>query len=348
LTAVKALVYLGPTKKALQERPKAEVSAPTDAVVRITRTTICGTDLHILKGDVPTCQPGRILGHEGVGVVETVGSAVTMFKPGDHVLISCISSCGKCTFCRKQMYSHCATGGWILGNTIDGTQAEFVRIPHADTSLYLIPDGADEEALVMLSDILPTGFECGVLNGKVQPGNSVAIVGAGPIGLAALLTAQFYSPAEIIMIDLDEKRLDVAKRFGATRTINSADGKAAEAVMKLTGARGVDTAIEAVGIPATFELCQGIVAAGGVIANIGVHGVKADLHLERLWDRNITITTRLVDTVSTPMLLNVVSSHRIDPKLLITHRFKLNDIIAAYESFAHAAETRALKVIIET
>jgi alcohol dehydrogenase len=245
------------------------------------------------------------------------------------------------------MYSHCTTGGWILGNTIDGTQAEFVRIPHADTSLYPILDGADEEALVMLSDILPTGFECGVLNGKVQPGNIVAIVGSGPIGLAALLTAQFFSPAEIIMVDLDDNRLETAKRFGATRTVNSADGKAAEAVMKLTGGRGVDTAIEAVGIPATFELCEKIIAPGGTIANVGVHGVKVDLHLENLWDRNITITTRLVDTVSTPMLLNVVAAHKIDPKLLITHRFKFADILKAYETFGHAADTRALKVIIE-
>jgi alcohol dehydrogenase len=245
------------------------------------------------------------------------------------------------------MYSHCTTGGWILGNTIDGTQAEFVRIPHADTSLYPIPDGADEEALVMLSDILPTGFECGVLNGKVQPGNLVAIVGSGPIGLAALLTAQFFSPAEIIMIDLDYNRLEVAKRFGATSTVNSADGKAVEAVMQLTGGRGVDTAIEAVGVPATFELCEKIIAPGGVIANVGVHGVKVDLHLENLWDRNITITTRLVDTASTPMLLKVVAAHKIDPKLLITHRFKLDHILDAYETFGHAADTRALKVLIE-
>ena len=293
------------------------------------------------------CQPGRILGHEGVGVVETVGPAVTMFKPGDRVLISCISACGKCAFCRKLMYSHCATGGWILGNSIDGTQAEFVRIPHADTSLYPIPDGADEEALVMLSDILPTGFECGVLNGKVQPGNSVAIVGAGPIGLAALLTAQFYSPGQIIMIDLDDNRLEVAKRFGATDTINSTDGKAMEAVMKITGKRGVDTAIEAVGVPATFELCQQIIAPGGTIANIGVHGTKVDLHLEKLWDRNITITTRLVDTVSTPMLLKILRSKKIDPKQLITHRFKFADMLEAYETFGHAAKTKALKVIIE-
>ena len=344
---MKSLDYLGPGRKALEDRPKPEIAAATDAIVKITKTTICGTDLHILKGDVPSCAPGRILGHEGVGVIETVGSAVTAFKPGDRVLISCISACGKCGYCRKQMYSHCTTGGWILGNTIDGTQAAFARIPYADTSLYHIPDGADEEALVMLSDILPTGFECGVLNGKIQPGSAVAIVGAGPIGLATLLTAQFYAPAEIIMIDIDDNRLDVAKRFGATAVINSADGTAVEKVMAITGNVGVDTAIEAVGIPATFELCEQIVAPGGTIANIGVHGKKVDLHLEHLWDRNITITTRLVDTVSTPMLLNTVRSHKIDPKLLITHRFTLDGILDAYETFAQAANTKALKVLIE-
>jgi alcohol dehydrogenase len=347
---MKALVYLGSKEKApkaLQERPKPGVTAPTDAIVKMTLTTICGTDLHILKGDVATCEPGRILGHEGVGVIEEVGAAVTMFKPGDRVLISCITACGKCVYCRRLMYSHCTNGGWILGNKIDGTQAEFVRIPYAETSLYPIPAGADEEALVMLSDILPTGFECGVLNGKVQPGGSVAIVGSGPIGLAALLTAQFYSPAEIIMIDLDDNRLEVAKRFGATAVVNSGDGAAVAKVMKMTGGVGVDTAIEAVGIPATFELCQTIVAPGGVIANIGVHGTKADLHLESLWDRNITITTRLVDTVSTPMLLKSLGSRKIDPKLLITHRFKLERILDAYETFGHAAKTKALKVIIE-
>ena len=344
---MKALVYLGPGKKALQERPIPEITAPMDAIVKITRTTICGTDLHILKGDVPSCQPGRILGHEGIGLVDKAGPAVTAFKPGDRVLVSCISTCGKCVFCRKLMYSHCTTGGWILGNSIDGTQAEFVRIPHADTSLYPIPDGADEEALVMLSDILPTSFECGVLNGKVEPGSTVAIVGSGPVGLAAPLTAQFYSPAEIIMVDLDDNRLEVAKRFGATSVVNSADGKAAENIMKMTNNRGVDTAIEAVGIPATFELCEKIVTAGGHIANIGVHGKKVDLHLENLWDRNIAITTRLVDTVTIPMLFKTVSSRKIDPKLLITHRFKLDQILDAYETFGQAAKTKALKVIIE-
>ena len=323
------------------------ISVPTDAIVKITKTTICGTDLHILKGDVPTCKPGRILGHEGVGVVDSVGAGVTSFRPGDRVLISCISACGKCEYCRKGMYSHCTTGGWILGNEIDGTQAEYVRIPHADTSLYRIPEGAEEDALVMLSDILPTGFECGVLNGKVQPGDVVGIVGAGPIGLAALLTAQFYSPAEIIMIDLDDSRLEVAKRFGATATVNSKDGKAAEKVMKMTSGRGVDAAIEAVGIPETFVLCEDIVAPGGTIANIGVHGVKADLHLERLWSHNITITTRLVDTVTTPMLLKTVRSGKIDPKRLITHHFKLDKILDAYDTFGRAASTRALKVLIE-
>ena len=344
---MKALVYHGPGKKALEDRPKPAIQAPGDAIVKVVKTTICGTDLHILKGDVATCAPGRILGHEGVGVVDAVGQGVTGFRPGGRVLISCISACGKCEYCRRGMYSHCTTGGWILGNEIDGTQAEYVRIPHADTSLYPIPAGADEEALVMLSDILPTGFECGVLNGKVAPGSTVAIVGSGPIGLAALLTAQFYSPGEVIMIDLDDNRLEVARRFGATQTINSADGKATEKVKALTGGKGVDTAIEAVGVPATFELCQDLVAPGGVIANIGVHGVKVDLHLERLWSQNISITTRLVDTVSTPMLLKTVQSKRIDPTRLITHHFKLDQILEAYETFGHAADTGALKVIIE-
>jgi alcohol dehydrogenase len=345
--SMKALVYHGPGAKSLDAVPKPGIEAPTDAIVRVTKTTICGTDLHILKGDVPTCEPGRILGHEGVGVIDKVGSAVTAFKEGDHVLISCISACGKCEYCRKQMFSHCTTGGWILGNKIDGTQAEYVRIPYADNSLYPIPNGADEEALVMLSDILPTGFECGVLNGKVQPGSTVAIVGSGPIGLAALLTAQFYSPARIIMIDLDDNRLNIAERFGATSAVNSTDGKAAEAVMKLTDGRGVDTAIEAVGIPATFELCEKIITAGGTIANIGVHGTTVDLHLESLWDRNITITTRLVDTASTPMLLHLLKSDKIDPKRLITHHFKLDHILDAYETFGNAAKTNALKVIVE-
>ena len=344
---MQALVYHGPGHKALEEHTKPVILAPTDAIVRITRTTICGTDLHILKGDVATCKPGTVLGHEGVGVVDTVGPGVTTFKPGDRVLISCISACGRCEFCRKSMYSHCATGGWMLGHTIDGTQAEFVRIPHADTSLYPIPDGADEEALVMLSDILPTGFECGVLNGKVKPGSSVAIVGSGPIGLAALLTAQFFAPAQIIMVDVDDSRLVVAQRFGATATVNSTQGDAAAQVMKLTGGRGVDTSIEAVGIPATFQLCQDIIAAGGTIANVGVHGCKVDLDLERLWSHNVTITTGLVDTFSVPMLLKTVQSRRVDARQLITHRFKLSDILQAYDTFGRAAETKALKVIIE-
>ena len=344
---MKALVYLGKNKKSLEERPKPEIFAPTDAIVKMTKTTICGTDLHILKGDVATCQPPRILGHEGVGIIDKVGAAVANFKVGDKVLISCVSACGTCENCRKMMYSHCLTGGWILGNTIDGTQAEYVRTPYADTSLYPIPDGADEDALVMLSDILPTGFECGVLNGKVQPGSTIAIVGSGPVGLAALLTAQFYSPSEIIMIDLDDNRLAIAKRFGATTIINSSDGKAVETLMKVTQNRGVDTAIEAVGMPATFELCAQIIAAGGIIANIGVHGVKVDLHLEKLWDRNIAITTRLVDTVSTPMMLKIFAAKKIDAKKLITHHFKLDNILDAYETFAHAADTKALKVIIE-
>lgn len=344
---MKALVYTGVGQKSLVDRPKPHIKTPSDAIVKISKTTICGTDLHIIKGDVATCKSGTILGHEGIGIIEEIGASVTTFKVGDKVIISCISACGRCDFCRKAMYSHCTTGGWILGNKIDGTQAEFVRIPHADTSLYHIPNDVDDDALVMFSDILPTGFECGVLSGKVEVGATVAIIGSGPIGLAALLTAQFYSPAEIIMIDIDDNRLKVAKKFGATATIDSTKGNAAKQVMELTNGRGVDTAIEAVGIPTTFELCQDIIAAGGTIANVGVHGKKVDLHLEKLWSHNITITTRLVDTVSIPMLLKTVQAKRIDPTQLITHHFKLNQIMQAYDVFSTAADTKALKVIIE-
>jgi alcohol dehydrogenase len=344
---MKALVYHSPGKRALENMPKPDIKSPTDAILRVTKTTICGTDLHIMKGDVPTVTDGRILGHEGVGIVEQVGSSVSNFNVGDHVLISCISSCGRCANCKKGMYSHCENGGgWILGVKIDGTQAEYVRIPFADNSLYPIPAGSDEEALVMLSDILPTGFECGVLNGQVKPGDTVAIIGAGPIGLAALLTAQFYSPAEVIMIDTDDYRLKIAKKLGATQVIHNDLGNAVEKVMALTENRGVDVAIEAVGIPESFDICQEIVAAGGHIANVGVHGKPVQLNLDKLWAQNITLTTRLVDTVTTPMLLKTVASGKLRAKQLITHHFSLDQVMQAYDTFGNAMKERALKIII--
>jgi len=343
---MKALVYHGPGKRAWEDKARPIIQDAGDAIVRITTSTICGTDLHILKGDLPVVTDGRILGHEGIGVVEEVGPGVSEFHVGDKVIISCVSACLKCDFCKRGMYSHCRHGGWILGYTIDGTQAEYVRIPHADGSLYHFPADADEEAMVMLSDILPTGFECGVLNGKVQPGDTIAIVGAGPVGLAVLLTAQFYSPAAIFMIDLDDKRLSIAKKFGATSLINSADGQAARHVMDLTEGAGVDVAIEAVGIPGTFDICQSIVAAGGRIANVGVHGKPVELHLEKLWDRNISITTRLVDTATTPMLMKVVCSGKLRPAQLVTHRFAMTDIMKAYDTFGNAEKEGALKVVL--
>lgn len=344
---MKALVYHGPGKKEWEEKEKPTIQEATDVIVKITKTTICGTDLHILKGDVPAVTSGRTLGHEGVGIVEEVGDSVKNFKVGDRVIISCVTSCGTCNYCKKQMYSHCDNGGWILGHLIDGTQAEYVRIPFGDTSLYHMPEGVKDEALVMLSDIVPTGFEIGVLKGEVKPGDTVAIVGAGPIGLSAMLGAQFYSPSEIIMIDLDDNRLAVAKEFGATKIINSSDGNTIEKVMEYTNQVGVDVAMEAVGIPVTFDICQHIVAPGGHIANMGVHGVKVDLHLEKLWIHNITLTTGLVDTNSTSMLLKTVQSGKIQPEKLVTHRFKLDDMMEAYEVFENAANERALKVILE-
>ncbi|KAK0649081.1 alcohol dehydrogenase GroES domain-containing protein [Cercophora newfieldiana] len=349
-TTMKALVYKQVGKVELQERPIPKIQSPSDAVVKLTKTTICGTDLHIRKGDVATCTPGRVLGHEGVGIIDEIGDSVTKFKKGDPVLISCISSCATCEYCRRGMSSHCTTGGWVLGNEIDGTQAEYVRIPHADCSLYAIPEGVDQSALVTLSDIFPTGLECGVINGKVQPGSTVAIIGAGPVGLAALITAQFYSPATIIMLDTDPGRLKVATSLGAHATINSGTGdrdSVIKSVLDLTDGKGCDTIIEAVGIPATFELGQKLLAPGGVLANVGVHGTKVDLFLDELWAKNISITTRLVDAVTTPMLLKMVEAKKLKPDQLITHKFKFDEIEKAYETFGAAQQHGALKVLVE-
>lgn len=344
---MKALVYRGPNEKEWIDVEKPTLQKPTDVIVKIDKTTICGTDLHILKGNVPAVTDGRILGHEGIGTVESVGESVRDFKPGDKVIISCVTACGSCTYCKQQLYAHCEDGGWILGHLIDGTQAEYVRIPHADNSLYHVPEGVNEEALVMLSDILPTGLEIGVHNGRVKPGDTVVIVGAGPIGLSALLAAQFYSPSALIMVDLDDHRLAKAVEFGATHTINSGSSNAVEQILALTDGVGVDVAMEAVGIPATFDVCQKILKPGGVLANIGVHGKPVDFHIEELWIKNITVTTGLVSTYSTPMLLNTVIGEKVKPEQLVSHRFPLHDMLKAYDVFSNASEEEAIKIILE-
>ncbi|TQM78931.1 alcohol dehydrogenase [Saccharothrix saharensis] len=343
---MKALVYHGPGRRAWEDVPDPEPVDPTDAIVRITAATICGTDLHILKGDVPEVEPGRILGHEGVGVVERVGAAVTGIKPGDRVLLSCISTCGRCSYCRTGVYGQClGGGGWVLGHTVNGTHAEYVRVPFADTSTYLLPDGVTDAAAVMLSDILPTAFEVGVLAGKVQPGQTVVVVGAGPIGLAAIETARLYSPAHVVAVDLAESRLEAAKQFGADVTVNAADD-VERVVLELTGGLGADLAIEAVGVPETFELCARLIRPGGRVANVGVHGKPATLHLEQLWIRNVTITTGLVDTVTTPTLLTMLAGGRLDADRFATHHFALDEMDLAYDVFARAGETGALKVVL--
>ncbi|GAB3887526.1 zinc-dependent alcohol dehydrogenase family protein [Kibdelosporangium lantanae] len=343
---MKALVYHGPGRRAWEEVPKPELQAATDAIVRVDAVTICGTDLHILKGDVPEVQPGRILGHEAVGTVEQVGAAVTGIKPGDRVLVSCISACGRCQYCRTGVYGQCqGGGGWILGHLVDGTQAEYVRVPFADTSTHLLPDSVATEAAVMLADILPTAYEVGVLNGRVSPGDTVVIVGAGPIGLAAIQTAQLYGPSHIIAVDFAESRLDAAKQFGADIAVNASEDVAA-VVMQATGGEGADTAIEAVGVPESFELCTRLIRPGGHVANVGVHGKPATLHLEDLWIRNVTITTGLVDTVSTPTLLRMLAAGRLDATKFITHRFGLSEMDKAYDVFAYPADSGALKVVL--
>lgn len=346
---MKAYTYVKPGLASFVDVDKPVIRKPTDAIVRIVKTTICGTDLHIIKGDVPACQSGTILGHEGIGIVEEVGEGVSNFKKGDKVLISCVCACGKCYYCKKGIYAHCEDeGGWIFGHLIDGMQAEYLRVPHADNTLYHTPENLSDEALVMLSDILPTGYEIGVLKGKVEPGCSVAIIGSGPVGLAALLTAQFYSPAKLIMVDLDDNRLETALSFGATHKVNSSDPeKAIKEIYDLTDGRGVDVAIEAVGIPATFDFCQKIIGIDGTVANCGVHGKPVEFDLDKLWIRNINVTTGLVSTNTTPQLLKALESHKIEPEKLVTHYFKLSEIEKAYEVFSKAADHHAIKVIIE-
>lgn len=341
-----AVVFHGAGQKAWERIADPKIEHGSDAIVRITSSTICGTDLHILKGDVPEVKDGTILGHEAIGIIEETGSSVSNLKKGDRVLIPAITADGSCDFCRQGMYSHCRNGGWIFGHTLNGLQAEYARTPYADTSLYKVPEELTDEQVLFLADILPTSYECGVLNGQVKPGDTVAVVGAGPIGLAAVLLSRLYSPGLIIAIDLDESRLERARQFGADVTIRGG-ADVTQRVMELTHGAGVDVAMEAVGVPDTFELCTELVKPGGRVANIGVHGKSVCLHLERLWAHNITITTRLVDTVSVPQLLSLIQAKRFDPTVFATHTFPLSDAMAAYDVFSRAGETGALKVVLK-
>jgi alcohol dehydrogenase len=344
---MRALVYHGPGRMSWDEVARPAIKVDTDAIVRVDAVTICGTDLHILKGDVPAVTDGRILGHEAVGTVEEVGAGVKNVKVGDKVLVSCITACGACRYCREGRYGQClGGGGWILGHKIDGTQAEYVRVPFADSSTYLAPAGVPDEQLLMLADILPTGYEVGVLNGRVVPGDVVAVVGAGPIGLSAIMGARLFSPAHVVAIDLADTRLDAAKQFGADVTVNNGREDPVEAVARLSDGLGADVAIEAVGVPATFELATRLIRPGGRVANIGVHGEAVTLHLEDLWIKNVTITTGLVDTYATPTLLKLLTGHQVEAGRFVTHHFALDEFMDAYDVFGRAADTGALKVVL--
>lgn len=349
---MKAVVYHGPGEKQWEEVPDPKIKDATDVIVQVDTTTICGTDLHILKGDVPAVTDGRILGHEGVGTIVEVGSAVNTLQQGDRVIISCVSSCGSCSYCQQRLPSHClheegASGvGWILGHLIHGTQAEYVRIPFAENSLHKLPEGVSDEAGLVLSDILPTGFEIGVRNGRVKPGDVVAVIGAGPVGLSAIMTAGLYGPSRVIAVDLDDNRLELAKQFGATDTVNNSEDSWQDQVMAMTDGLGVDTSMEAVGIPPTFKAAIDIIRPGGTVANIGVHGTSVELPLQDLWIKDIAITTGLVSATTTPMLLKLVAQDKLSPEAFVTHRFQLDDFMDAYDTFARAAETKAMKLAI--
>jgi alcohol dehydrogenase len=349
---MKALIYKGPGKMIWDQAPDPKIEQPTDVVVKMAATTICGTDLHILKGDVPEVEPGRILGHEGIGVITEVGSGVSQLEVGDRVILSCVSSCGHCSYCRQGLYSHCldpegrAGIGWIFGYMIDGTQAEYVRVPFAENSVYKVPDGMTDAQGILLSDILPTGFEIGVRYGQVKPGDVVAVIGSGPVGLAAVMTARLYGPSKVIAIDLDGARLERAGDFGATDTVNSGDKDWKDQVMSLTDGLGVDVAIEAVGLPGTFTMATEIVRPGGNVANIGVHGEAVELKLNELWITNVAISMGLVNTDTLGMLLKLVAEHKLPVDKFVTHEFRFDQMLEAYDVFGHAADHDALKVLI--
>jgi len=350
---VKALVYHGPNQKSWEEVANPKIIQPTDVIVAVDTTTICGTDLHILKGDVPAVTNGRILGHEGVGTITEVGPAVNKLAVGDRVIISCITACGSCSYCRQGLPAHCLDDegtsgiGWIFGHLIDGTQAEYVRVPFAECSLHKVPEGVSDEAAVMLSDILPTGFEIGVRNGRTKPGDVVAVIGAGPVGLSAMMTASLYGASRIIAVDMDANRLNQAQSFGATHVVNSSDAGWKDELMALTDdGLGVDVAIEAVGVPETFQMATEIIRVGGTVANVGVHGKSVELRLQDLWIKDISITTGLVSATTTPMLLKLVAQGKLTPDKFVSHRFTFDKILDAYDTFSRAAETKALKVII--
>ena len=349
---MKALIYHGPGERAWEDVAKPQIEQPTDVIVQVDTTTICGTDLHIMKGDVPAVTDGRVLGHEGVGTITEAGDGVKTLAVGDRVIISCVTSCGSCSYCRQQLPSHCldeegtAGIGWILGHLIDGTQAEYVRIPHADNSLHKLPEGVDDESALMLSDILPTGFEIGVRNGRVKPGDVVAIVGAGPVGLSVIATTGLYGASRIIAIDLDDNRLELARSVGATDTINSGATGWQDDVYAMTDGYGVDVAVEAVGIPATFDACTELIRPGGTVANVGVHGTSVELKLQELWIKDVTITTGLVSATTTPMLLKLVAQEKLAPERFVSHRYGLGDMMEAYDTFTRAAETQAFKMAI--
>ena len=285
---MKALVYHGPGQRAWDTVDDPTILEPTDAIVRIDSSTICGTDLHILKGDVPETTPGTILGHEAVGTVSRSARPSRTVAPGDRVLVSCVTSCGRCRFCKEGRYGLClGGGGWIFGHLINGLQAEYARVPFADNSVYKVPEELSDEQVLFLADILPTAYEVGVLNGQVAPGDTVAIVGAGPIGLAAIMTAKLYTPGRIVAIDLADAGSRARASSAPTSTINNGHEDAVAKVMELTDGLGADVAIEAVGVPATFELGTELIRPGGRVANIGVHGHSATLHLEKLWIRDV-------------------------------------------------------------
>lgn len=343
---MKAFVYHGPEKMSLDQVPKPTIIKPTDAIVKVTTSTICGTDKHIRHGGMPEVEPGRIIGHEFCGIVEEVGSSVNKFKKGDKVAVSCVTQCMDCYYCRRGMYSQCTTGSWIYGYMIDGCQADYVRVPYADSGMYIIPDSLTDEDVLFVGDILSTGY-FGAENGNIQPGDTVAVFGSGPVGMCAMATARLWGPARIVAVDIDDSRLEFAKKNGwADYGLNPQKVDVVQALKDMTGGRGADVTIEANGFEPTFKGAIDGVRAGGTVSLIGVFEKPQVVEMNKLWIKNIAIKMGLVNANRISELIDLIKEGKLNMKPLITHTLPLSQVAEGYDIFEERRDN-AIKVVLK-
>lgn len=345
---MKALVHDGNGTIAIKERPKPEPVEPGDAIVRVTLSTICTSDLHIIHGAVPRALPNTVLGHEFVGVIEQVGENVTNLAPGDRVAVSCETFCGECFYCKRGWVNNCAQGGWELGCRLDGCQAEFVRVPYAEHTCSIIPDSVTDEDALFLGDIVATG-QWGAEIAELERGCTVAVIGAGPVRLATMMCAKLAEPGRIIAIDIDAKRLALAQERGLADETMDASVMSLDAietaVHNMTEGRGADAVVEAAGGSNTFEMAWRIARPNAVVVISAMYEGPQTLPLHEMYGKNLVFKTGGVDAANMNETMKLVEKGRINTICLVSKRYALNDILEAYRAF-EAHEDGCLKMII--